>query len=196
MESITIESLLLNDLLFEHNNTYFQIDSLLILQEIIHLFEVKNYEHDYYIEKEKWYTFTGKEIKNPLLQLNRNASLLRRILHDLGIYLPIKEHLVFVNPDFYLYQVPINLPIIFPSQIERFIININKKPSNLTNHHTKIANQLLSLHLSESPFMRLPNYSFEQLKKGIICCKCRSFIDHYEKYFLLHSPVLMTKFVF
>ena len=45
------EGLILNDLLLEKNNTLFQIDSLLISQNSIYLFEVKNYEGDFYIEK-------------------------------------------------------------------------------------------------------------------------------------------------
>ncbi|PTY78257.1 hypothetical protein B5V89_11110 [Heyndrickxia sporothermodurans] len=187
MESLTIDCLILNDLLFEHSNTFFQVDSLIMLQDIIHFFEIKYFEGDYIIKNDEWHFLSGKEkeIKNPLLQLKRSASLLRRVLQDLGCHLPVEEHLIFVKPDFYLYQAPINLPIIFPSQIERFIDSMNKKSSNLTSYHSKLANQLLSLHVDESPFIRVPKYSFDQLKKGITCDKCKGFIDHYEKYFIV-----------
>jgi len=46
-EKLQCECLILNDLLLEINNTTFQIDSLIITQEKIFLYEVKNFEGDY-----------------------------------------------------------------------------------------------------------------------------------------------------
>ncbi|AGK53504.1 nuclease-related domain-containing protein [Bacillus sp. 1NLA3E] len=60
------EMIILNDLLFEVNNSLFQIDSLIISQETIYLFEVKNYEVDFYYKSDRFYTMLGTEIKNPL----------------------------------------------------------------------------------------------------------------------------------
>ncbi|WP_249305752.1 nuclease-related domain-containing protein [Lederbergia citrea] len=54
--SMTIDKLILNDLLLESNNTVFQIDTLLICQDHLYNFEVKNYEGDFYIEDDRWYT--------------------------------------------------------------------------------------------------------------------------------------------
>ncbi|QQZ10128.1 nuclease-related domain-containing protein [Heyndrickxia vini] len=181
LEKLSSDCLILNDLLFEYNNNVFQIDSLVLTSNIIHFFEVKNFEGDYYIENEKWYSLNGKEIKNPMLQLNRNTSLFRRILQDLGISIPIKPHLIFVNPNFYLYHAPVDLPITFPPQIDRLITSINMTPSNVNSKHMKLVNQLLSMHMKKSPFMRIPNYTFEQLRKGITCAHCHSFIQGYKK---------------
>src|SRR4051794_4566550 len=50
LEKLTCENIILNDLLFELNHTAFQIDSLLITSKILYLFEVKNYEGDFYLE--------------------------------------------------------------------------------------------------------------------------------------------------
>ena len=47
---LQLECYILNDLLLKQNNTTFQIDTLIILSETIYLFEVKNYEGDYYYE--------------------------------------------------------------------------------------------------------------------------------------------------
>ncbi|GLB59644.1 nuclease-related domain-containing protein [Cytobacillus sp. NCCP-133] len=93
--------IILNGLLLESNNTMFQIDTLLIAGGTIYVFEVKNYEGDYYIENERWYSLLSKsEIKNPLLQLQRSETLLRGLLKELGFNLIIKSHLVFINPCF------------------------------------------------------------------------------------------------
>src|SRR5690625_2710594 len=40
------------------NNSDFQLDSLLISQNTIYLFEVKNYEGDFYIQGKNWFVAT------------------------------------------------------------------------------------------------------------------------------------------
>jgi hypothetical protein len=49
------------------------------------------------------------------------------------------------------------------------------KPSRLNNRHKKLADQLVSLHINESPYTKLPTYEYDQIKKGITCKKCSSF---------------------
>jgi hypothetical protein len=169
------DCLILNDLLLEVNNTKFQIDTTIIFQEIIFLSEVKNYEGDYFYESDIFYTFYGKEIKNPLEQLNRGKSLFRQLLQNLGYQLTVDGSVVFINPEFFLYQAPKNLPFIFPTQLNRFMKKLDKKPSKLNSMHTKLAEKLVSLHQTELSYGRLPDYSYEQQKKGMTCKTCRSF---------------------
>lgn len=168
--------LIIPDLLFEYQNTTFQIDSLVIAKEEIYLFEIKNNERDHYFKDDNWYLISGKEIKNPLLQLKRSESLLRRLLQSLGYQLPIKSFLVFVNPHFFLYQAPMKAPIIFHPQLKHFIDDLKAKSLKLTDRHENIAKKLLSLHIEETSFHHIPEYAFEQLKKGITCIKCSSFM--------------------
>jgi len=103
LENYPSDCLILNDLLLERNSTLFQIDTLIISQKKIYHFEVKNYESDYFIEKDVWYTTSGSEVLNPVNQLERSKSLLRKVLHDLGSNLPLESYLIFINPDFTLY---------------------------------------------------------------------------------------------
>jgi hypothetical protein len=184
--------LVLNDLLLEYNNTVFQIDSLALFQEKYYLFEVKNYEGDYFVKADKWYKRSGKEIKNPLIQLERCESSFRQLLQDLGFDAPIEAFVIFINPDFYLYQAPLDLPVIFPTQLNRFMDKLNmqssklhgkhsnklrNKHSNLSeSKHSKLAQQLVSMHLEESPYTRIPQYHYNQLEKGVTCVACHSFL--------------------
>ncbi|WP_078429710.1 nuclease-related domain-containing protein [Alkalihalobacterium alkalinitrilicum] len=173
--------LILNDLLFEFNNTLFQIDTILLSSDSIYLFEIKNYEGDFYVEGDSWYKLSRTEIKNPLLQLKRSESLFRRLLQDHGFNFSIEAYLIFVNHGFQLYQAPLNLPIIFPAQLNRFMNKINKTSSTLNDLHQKAAKQLISIHLNESPYTRLPEYTFEQLEKGVTCLDCHSFITEFKE---------------
>ena len=169
------ECLILNDLLLKQNNTTFQIDSLLIHSETIYLFEVKNFEGDYFYESDRLYKNSKSEITNPLTQLSRSESLLRQLLQNLGYTIPINASVVFINPEFTLYQTPLTKPFIFPTQINRYLRNLNNIPSKLNKKHKMLADQLISFHIKDSPFKQLPTYEYDQLQKGIPCAKCSSF---------------------
>src|SRR5699024_8047231 len=169
------ECLVLNDLLLEVNNTTFQIDSLIISQGRIHLYEVKNHEGDYFYESDKLYKKPRFEIVNPLNQLSRTESLLKQLFSNPGLSLPIESLVVFINPRFTLYQAPMNKPFLFPTQVEQYLKDLCKVPSRLTVKHKNIAKKLVSLHKIDSPYEQTPSYNYEQLQKGIICSKCQSF---------------------
>ncbi|MED1468750.1 nuclease-related domain-containing protein [Bacillus salipaludis] len=175
MENLIGERLIINDLLLMQNSTTFQSDSVIFSQDSIDLFEVKNYEGNFKYESGKFYMLSGNDIKNPLHQLERNETLLRQFLQSIGCYLPIEPHLIFMNPNFTLYQSPINKPIIYPTQLGLFMEKFNRKQSKLTIKHTKFADQVLSSHLNESPYKVLPNYRYDMLKKGPTCRRCDSF---------------------
>ncbi|MGV2940461.1 nuclease-related domain-containing protein [Mesobacillus sp. LC4] len=176
-----VESLIINDLLLEVNGTLFQIDSFVITQDRLHLFEVKNLEGDYYLDGDKFKTVAGKETKNPLHQLSRAESLLKQLLKELGYYIPLEPHLVFINPEFALLQAPLKSPIILPNQLNRFMDKMNRTSSKLNNKHTKLAEALLSLHIKKSPYSRVPSYDFGMLRKGVICGGCGGFCEIYSK---------------
>ncbi|MEH7082851.1 nuclease-related domain-containing protein [Neobacillus drentensis] len=175
-EKLQCPSYILNDLLLETNNGKCQLDSTVIFQEKINLFEVKNYEGDFYFEGNRFYALPKKEYKNPLLQLQRSESLLRQLLEALGYRIPIESYVVFINPQFTCYQAPLNAPIIYPNQLNRFMSKLNMLSSNLTNRHMKLAEKLASLHLIELPYNRLPPYKYDQLRKGLLCKICYSFL--------------------
>jgi len=188
MKEVSNENnLILNDLLLEYKNTIFQIDSLFQFSNTLHLFEVKNFEGDFIIDEEKWYAIgTGrKEIKNPLLQLKRTESLLRQLLQELGSPFPIEAHLVFINPNFQLYQAPADQPIIFPPQLSRFREKLKSRSPVLKASHRKLAKQLLSSHMEDNPYARIPEYWYEGLEKGIVCPGCHTFYATFKKTHLL-----------
>jgi hypothetical protein len=176
-EKLTSDSFILNDLLLEVNNTSFQLDSTMIYQECIHLFEIKNYEGDYIFDPktERFYTKIRKEIKDPLDQLKRGESLLRQFLQNHGYNFPIVPHLVFIHPNFILYQAPLDKPIIFYSQLDSFMKKLINTPSRLTTYHKKLAEKLVTMHQTESSNTKVPKYHYVSLKKGPTCGICKSF---------------------
>lgn len=166
----------LNDLCLELNHTVFQIDTLIISQKTIFPIEIKNFEGDFQYDSDEFrMLFSNLEITNPLDQLKRNKILLGSLLKHKGFNLAIEGYITFVNPEFSLYNAPVNPSIIFPTQLNRFIKKIDSISSELNQQHKRLADTLIGMHMDKSPFTRLPAYNFNQLQKGILCASCRSF---------------------
>jgi Nuclease-related domain len=176
LQGLTDSRLVLHDLLLEYNQSIFQIDTLIITYEKIYLLDVKNFEGDYVVKDEKWYNPAGVLQKNPLHQLERCETLLNKLLLELGYQYTIESYLIFNNPEFHLYIPTIHSSIIFPTQLNRFLKKLNSKPVPLGKKYYQLAKQLESLHKIESPYPRLPPYTFEKIKKGITCYNCKAFL--------------------
>ncbi|WP_078595259.1 nuclease-related domain-containing protein [Evansella clarkii] len=175
LATLTSNSLILCDLLFEQNNTTFQIDTLLLSQKTIYLFEVKNLEGDYYIKNGDWFRkSTGKAITNPVHQLKRCETLLRSLLHSRNIKMEIEPYLVFTNPLFTLYHAPLDLCAYFPGQLNSLLKKLTEAPFDLNGSHQRLGQFLLSRHVYDSPYGRLPEYRYDDLQKGVTCRKCMS----------------------
>ena len=166
---------ILNDLLLENNKSSFQLDSSLIFQGTYSLFEVKNFEGEYVYDAEYFKTLSGRDIQNPLDQLKRSKLLLSQLLQSLGSKLTVEAYVIFINPQFTLYQTPPDLPFILPTQLDRFMSKLDQKPSLLNQSHKNLADKLISLHQTESPYTQLPMYEYDQIKKGMTCKVCHSF---------------------
>src|SRR5690625_315358 len=173
-EQLDCGCLILNDLLLNANNTSFQIDSLIVTSGKIYMYEVKNFDGDYYYEADRLFKKPKYEVSNPLHQLVRSESLLRQLLLRNGFNFQIEAFIVFINQAFTLYQAPLNKPIIFPTQVNHHMKRLNSITTHLTVRETKISDLLLSVHNPESPYDRLPAYEYDQLEKGIICANCYS----------------------
>ncbi|MEN8700468.1 nuclease-related domain-containing protein [Bacillus infantis] len=185
VNTIDAEWHILNDLLVSYQGTIFQVDSLIFSGTALYVFEIKNYQGDFYIQGDAWYTFSGNEIKNPVLQLRRTENLMRQLLKEHGFEVRIEANLIFVNPEFCLFQAPKNLPIILPGQMNRFREKLLNQTSPIKQSHSNLAQKLLSLHMAEDPYPRSYHYSYEKLKKGIICPHCRGFYQQIQHSFLL-----------
>ena len=179
------DCIIIKGLLLEVNSSEFQIDTTIIFQGVIHLFDVKNFEDDYYYENEKLYYANGNIVTDPLPQLIRCESLFLRLLQNLGFHLRVESRLVFINPNFTLLQAPRDYPIIHPTQINRLMKKLNEIPSTLNRSHEKLAQRLKSLHKPVSSNMKLPVYKYEQLKKRIMCNSCYSLSTSVEGKFVV-----------
>lgn len=186
IENLHEERYILNDLLLEVNNSYFQIDSVIITQAVIYLLDIKNFQGDCYLESDKLYSVTTKrEYKNPVDQLKRSSTLFHQLLQIHKLNYLVESSVIFINSEFTLYQAPMDQPLILPTQVDRFLVNLNQTPSKLKEGHKDLAQKLLSLHQLKNPFTTLPKYHYDQLQKGVYCKTCFSyFVSVKNKYFV------------
>jgi len=190
LEKVTCDCLILNDLLLSQNNQTFQIDSLLILPNSIHIFEIKNYEGEYYFESNRFFKKDHKEISNPLIQLQRTETLLRQWLTKYNFSIPIQSSVVFINPGFTLYQAPLDKPLILPTQLNQFIKSLNPEQFKLNIQNKNLADKLIDLHILEYPVQVLPTYHYHDLQKGVKCNTCSSFSISSTRY---RSDIICSK---
>lgn len=161
------------DLTLNIGGSVTQLDSLLFFQNEIYHFEVKYMKGNYLFEQDRWYyTANQKEIRNPLHQLSRANLLLQEFLRKQKVSIKIKSYLVFVHPNFFLYQAPQNQALIFPNQLKQFITQLENIP-NLPAKQTGSKQLLMEAHQEKNPFEKVPIHPYESFIKGLICKKCR-----------------------
>lgn len=182
--------LIINDVLLQYNGSKFQVDSILLSQFKLFNFEIKYFEGDYYIDGKRFYTFNGQEINSPLLQLEKNESILRQIIQNsIMPNLKIISYLVFIHPEFTLYQTPKGATqIILPTKLNRLMKKLATEPTRSTQKHVKFSENLLQLQTSVDPWEYVPKYHFDTLKKGIFCTHCKertSMMQQYSRSFFI-----------
>src|SRR5699024_2173164 len=102
---------------------------------------------------------------------SRANRLLNDFLNSHQIKLEVKSFTAFVHPQFHLYYAPINRQVIFPNQIKYFLENLNQTASkNYT--HADVYKLLTESHVEKLPHEVLPEYTYEELKKGVFCDGC------------------------
>ncbi|MFB4159416.1 nuclease-related domain-containing protein [Geomicrobium sp. JSM 1781026] len=183
LNSVTSDCIILNDLWLQYKQSLFQVDTLIIFPEKIFILDAKNYSGDYKVDGDYWSTLRGHEIKNPLHQLQRCVTLLRQLLQSFGYTLPIEYRLMFMNPEFMLYQAPPQLPAVFTSQLDRFLCTLNASTAPLSKSHHALAAKLTFKQLTTNPFALQQSYSYDQLRKGVVCLRCPGMMERRRRYF-------------
>ncbi len=187
MKEAQLPGLIINDLLISTRDTQYQIDSLLITADHIYLYEVKNYTGTYHHRNGSLFSESGHALQDPLAQANRKRAYLYNLLLNFGHQTEITSYVVYINTDFYIYSLPLNQSVLFLGQLPNHFHDLVKKTPSVTDQIKKIADKLLRLHDHNFRPPNLPEYTFDQLQKGILCPKCFSFQHSGSRQFCLCS---------
>lgn len=182
-ERLDPNCLVLNDLQLEIRLAPFQIDTLLIGSNKMVLLEIKNFEGVHQWGERKLTKESGLSLENPTLQVQKTQGRLELLLESLGCQMSVEAFVVFINPEFTLFGAPNNAGYILPSQIPEFFRTLQKQLTKPNAEQHKLANALVNLHEPDYP-CKMPEYSFDQLRKGIPCPECgtlaETFKGHYQ----------------
>ncbi|MGX7395132.1 nuclease-related domain-containing protein [Carnobacterium mobile] len=169
--------LIMNDLLLRPDaSNAFQIDSLILTNKAIYLYEIKNYSGEYCYGEEMLLKLPNFKVSNPLIQVQTTKNKLILFLKELQYDIDVKAYVTYVNPEFTLFNAPRRENILLPTQLNKHFTTLENQSIPLTAFHKKIAADFAAHQIEPTPFKNdIPNYSFSDLRKGICCEKCNSF---------------------
>lgn len=175
------------DVLLEDDGTVFQLDCLLIFQYEMIMLEIKNYYGEFLLKDDYLFSVTAeKRYRNPLHQLQRSNLLLRELFSKHKINLPLTSQIIFVNQEFTLFHAEQHSDLILPTQLNAYLSKLNDKSGSIGNHQYQISNTLLNLQLNKFMDNRMPDYTYSQMMKGILCKTCRGPILIEKRKFYCH----------
>lgn len=180
LKALAAAGLVLCDLRLRVNGKFKQLDCVVITSKAVLLYEIKNFEGAYTFKEDKklYRVASDKPIWNPFTQLEEAETLLQQLLGQLGIQLPIQSYVVFINPKMTLYQAPNHPSLLLASNLEQHLEQVNKNTAALTGQHQALARKLSELSLPDTLYPQdIPDYTFEGLRKGVICVGCGEFVD-------------------
>ena len=169
------DGLVLTNVVLEVRGSPVQIDSLVIAPDTVYLYEIKNYSGEYKMEDGILYTLSGFEVDNPMIQLERTQSRLRQLFQQWRMNIKIEANIIFVHPQFVLYNADPKHPIVIHAQINKHLDKINSKGLPILKRHRQLANKLIASIIEEGPYhKKSPSYTYEELNKRVGCVKCLS----------------------
>lgn len=167
--------LILNDLQLKIRGETNQIDALHIFSDRIVLYKIINYEGEHFWDK-CTLTQSGEGLlENPALELHQNWARLEMQLLDWGLQMKVEAFVVYINPEFTLYNAPSDDHLLLPSQIPEYFRELSADDA-LPPEQMKLADRLLGLNNQDYP-IRMPKYHFDQLRKGIPCTTCGALLE-------------------
>ena len=179
---LTCDCLVLNDLPLAIGSTDFQIDALIITAQEILLYEIKNYGGEYmYNDGFLVSTLSGNSFHSPTERINRHTSLLQSLLENHQMKLPIKPFVAFVHPEFMLYDVSNIQKTLVRATLPKHFRNLTARLEPLPPKHFLLAKTLCELSAQTKPYLNgVPEYTYKECKKGIICLEYEQFIPEIE----------------
>src|SRR5699024_4920500 len=93
-----------NDLFLSSKDTHYQMDSILILNEQLIIYEVKNYTGEYCYKNGSLFSKNGYSLQNPVDQVNRKKAYLYNWILNNGYLHITNTYVVFIDQDLYIYS--------------------------------------------------------------------------------------------
>ena len=149
-----------------------QIDNIIIAEDQLYTFEIKNYQYDMeYYEDRPWRFAGGKEIVNPMNQIDSHRNALSFMMKEFNMRFNLTANLVFIHPEQTIYNLP-NHPNIYTRS------NLNKRLRYLLKpnryDYSRFIGLLDSRRIFKSAYDSDANVTFDELAGGVFCAVCNN----------------------
>lgn len=163
-----------------------QVDSLLVTDDVVYQFEIKNYSSDLHWDGKQWQFESGFVLNDdPLVQLSRSSNVVKSLITELGYSIPVEPVLVFVNPDAYveLSSEPA-LKVLRSFEIRRYLLQLKQRHNQVGDFDSRRLHQLcqdiLRCQLSydtgwrqnRHPGLTDASGTAKPVPVGIVCANC------------------------
>lgn len=171
------DSVVINDFTFKVNGHTCQIDTLVVNDGRIAIYEIKNYEGRYRYISDRFILVANElELLDPLVQANRAQILMKQLLIQSKLNCSCESFAVFMHPNCTVYQDCPNDRVLLPSLFTYHF----KKRSGPNKREFKqavlFAEKLLTHNCEGLIYGELPKYTLTDLEKGIYCQSCNAAI--------------------
>lgn len=155
------------------NNKIFQIDSLILMNGDLYIFEVKDFTSDlYYVDGQYYYADQSpcERINN---QMERTPKLFTLLLKNSQLHYNFHYYHAFINPTHKVYGYHATDKILEQARICKFISENSQMPVGA--YDIECCEKLLSLQDISDPFNFRTPHNFHNFKKGVLCECMKSF---------------------
>ena len=177
---VTFPHLMLHDVRLK-SFRIFQMDSVMITQWGIYMFEVKNMNGRMLFNSHPVQMLQMKEDgtvigrKSPLEQMAENEWLLEEWLREREILFPARSVLVLSYSKQIAENVPASQPILFSHQVPRFLHTLPVEKAILNPDEMKALGDMMIaalVHFTPKPICDNPRYPIAAMRRGVWCAAC------------------------
>lgn len=146
---------------------------------LIHI-DVKNFSGRYTYRDNNFISESNYVIKDPISQLNSTHFKLKVFCEKHNLNYIVKSYVLFINETFTVSGFNGHSSILFRNDLQRIKASLVTEPNQAD---IKAMELIVSYHLNKSKNeQRIHYYPFEQLKPGLKCPSCFSFLKKFESF--------------
>lgn len=158
---------IVKDLRIAYGDTYFQIDLLIAIGNVLLHYEVKNYSDEYTKNREHLVSVKGLRILDPKIQIQRANTLLFNTMKEFGYDFAIHSYCVFVDPSFHIFQHVKKKSVLFFEKLEGHFEAVNRMDCYRSADMDSFLQKLVAIDQPDYRPRKLPYYA--KIRAGIAC---------------------------
>ncbi len=149
-----------------------QIDNIIISDDQLYTFEIKNHQHDMeYGGDRNWRFAGGKEIITPMNQIDNHRNVMTSLMQEFNFQFNMINNLVFIHPEQTIYNLPNHQNIYVRSNLMKRLKYL-LKPNRY--EYSRFIEMLDSRRVVKSAYDADANVTFEELAGGVFCRECEN----------------------